>query len=247
MPAHEGHQAAAVANAEALEAATSGSVEYTAFHVTVQKKPGATLGIDVTYNSAATWTRHGVFIARIFEDGLIADWNKSHEDKVVCKDDFIFQVNCSHSDPVTMIQEMKTCQTLTIHIVRRTISSAPPTSVGADCARPKLPHSPTPLSVDELFGHLMRLDNEACAGVITVVLERNLPSVADEVLGRGDGAANVHQPELVGSAVPAGGDGDGGAGLATVPEGGTDAEDNDAAAGSPAGGPTVAAGEAIYS
>mmetsp|Transcript_151882 Transcript_151882/g.386091 ORF Transcript_151882/g.386091 Transcript_151882/m.386091 type:complete len:366 (+) Transcript_151882:180-1277(+) len=118
------------AHPQALASATAGSTEpHLTFSLVVHKTPGCPLGIDVTYSSAATWTRNGVFVARVFEDGIVAEWNaKSEEPRRVRPGDFLFQVNHVHGDPLAVIQEMKVKQTLTIHILRRTASPLVPSA-----------------------------------------------------------------------------------------------------------------------
>lgn len=160
---------------QALATVTQGSAEPPRTYVVVlQKVVGASLGVDVTYKSSASWTRNGVFVARVLEDGLVADWNASHEESnSVCPGDFIFQVNGVHGDTVSMIQEMKVKQTLTLHLVRRT--TAPPASPAA-----KAPVRKTP-TVDELFMQLQDFNDKAVAALMLVALEKR-SWIRDEVL-----------------------------------------------------------------
>merc|ERR1712217_368837 len=108
-------------NPKAVADATAGASEpQLTFSLVVKKTPGASLGIDVTYSCAAVWTRNGLFVTKVFADGIVAAWNKtSEEPRRVCQGDFIFQVNEVHGDTVAMIQEMKVKKTLNIHILRR--------------------------------------------------------------------------------------------------------------------------------
>lgn len=122
MPATPG----APPNPQAVADASAGSTEpQLTFSLVIKKTAGMSLGIDVAYSSAAAWTRNGVFIARVFEDGIVAAWNaRSQEPRRVQPGDFIFQVNNIHGDTVSMIQEMKVKQQLTIHILRRSSAMA---------------------------------------------------------------------------------------------------------------------------
>mmetsp|Transcript_132420 Transcript_132420/g.255034 ORF Transcript_132420/g.255034 Transcript_132420/m.255034 type:complete len:419 (+) Transcript_132420:57-1313(+) len=111
-------------DAQAYADVTAGDADAFAFVVVIQKTSGLTLGIDVTYSSAARWTRHGFFIARVSQDGLVAAWNlQSQEPNCVRAGDFIFQVNEVHSNNVLMIQELKVKSELCIHILRRKLSA----------------------------------------------------------------------------------------------------------------------------
>lgn len=165
-------------NQGALEVATAGCNDYLTFHVVLQKTPGSLLGVDVTYSSAASWTRHGVFIARLFDDGLIPEWNKTEapdDERKVRKDDLIFQVNGMHSDPVSMIQELKLKQSLALHVLRRSMNSL--------VSEPKAasPAEKETSVYNRLLDQLLDMDCEELAGVITVMLER-YPSISAEIL-----------------------------------------------------------------
>eukprot|EP00429_Kryptoperidinium_foliaceum_P055947 CAMPEP_0176084924 /NCGR_PEP_ID=MMETSP0120_2-20121206/42501_1 /TAXON_ID=160619 /ORGANISM="Kryptoperidinium foliaceum, Strain CCMP 1326" /LENGTH=166 /DNA_ID=CAMNT_0017418735 /DNA_START=70 /DNA_END=566 /DNA_ORIENTATION=+ len=108
-------------NPQALGRATAGNPEeQIAFSMVLEKRAGVNLGVDVTYSGAASWTRTGVFVARVFEEGLVAEWNALSQDpQRVRVGDFLFQVNDVHGDVVSMVQEMKIKQTLIIHVLRR--------------------------------------------------------------------------------------------------------------------------------
>mmetsp|Transcript_72505 Transcript_72505/g.212510 ORF Transcript_72505/g.212510 Transcript_72505/m.212510 type:complete len:269 (-) Transcript_72505:438-1244(-) len=89
------------------------------FSIVIQKPDGVNLGIDVAYSPKATWTRHGVFVSKVVEDGLVDAWNlESQDPRRVQPGDFIFQVNDVHSDTVSIIMELKVKQTVTIHVLR---------------------------------------------------------------------------------------------------------------------------------
>lgn len=109
-------------NPQALAAVTANGAEPPLhFNLVIRKAAGTDLGIDVAYSSASesSWTRNGIFIARVFEDGAVAAWNdRSAEPRRVRPGDFIFQVNNIHSDTISMIQEIKVKQMLTIHVLR---------------------------------------------------------------------------------------------------------------------------------
>lgn len=127
------------ANPKALTDATAGAAEHLTFSLAIRKTNGTSLGIDVTYSSAAAWTRNGVFIARVFENGLVANWNaESREPFVVQTGDFIFQVNEVFGDTVAMIQEMKMKSDLSIFVLRRSGAAAsslvPPASIAPAAA-----------------------------------------------------------------------------------------------------------------
>jgi len=134
------------ANPQAVANVTGGSEGYLTFSLVI-KKTDKLLGIDVSYSNAEAWTRNGVFIARVFEDGLVATWNaRSREPRKVKPGDFIFQVNDVHGDTVSLIQELKVKQQLTIHVLRRSapaalLNSAPP-AVAETAALPTQPAAP---------------------------------------------------------------------------------------------------------
>jgi len=90
------------------------------FSIVIQKPDGVNLGIDVAYSPKATWTRHGVFVSKVVEDGLVDAWNlESQDPRRVQPGDFIFQVNNVRGDPLLIIQEIITEKQLTIHVMRR--------------------------------------------------------------------------------------------------------------------------------
>mmetsp|Transcript_18489 Transcript_18489/g.37722 ORF Transcript_18489/g.37722 Transcript_18489/m.37722 type:complete len:232 (-) Transcript_18489:232-927(-) len=107
-------------NPQALAAASEGSPDVQLhFNIVIRKAVGVGLGVDIAYSSAAAWTRNGIFIARILEDGILAAWNeRSQEPHRVRPGDFIFQVNEVYSDTLSMIQEIKVKQSLTIYVMR---------------------------------------------------------------------------------------------------------------------------------
>jgi len=138
---------AKAADPQALAIVTGGSEGYLTFSLVI-KKTDKRLGIDVSYSNAEAWTRNGVFIARVLEDGLVATWNvRSKEPRKVRPGDFIFQVNDVHADTVSLIQELKVKQQLTIHVLRRSapaavLNSAPP-ALAETAALPTQPAAPT--------------------------------------------------------------------------------------------------------
>jgi len=133
------------ANPQAVAEAMAGANEpQLTFSLLIKKAAGASLGIDVAYSSAAAWTRNGVFIARVFEDGIVSTWNaRSQEPRRVRPGDFIFQVNDVHGDTIAMIQEMKVKQQLTIHILRRS-STINPSMSSSKAPPPGPPPGPPP-------------------------------------------------------------------------------------------------------
>mmetsp|Transcript_80117 Transcript_80117/g.225138 ORF Transcript_80117/g.225138 Transcript_80117/m.225138 type:complete len:238 (-) Transcript_80117:612-1325(-) len=177
-------------NPQALATVTAGTTEpHLTFSVELHKTKNVSLGIDVTYSSAASWTRNGVFVARVFEDGLVANWNAESQDpRRVCSGDFIFQVNGVHGDTVSMIQEMKVKQALNIHLLRRT--AAPPGVWSAawgvqrnpTAQAPSRPREALP-TVEELLQQLIALPDKALAGLILVALEKR-EWIRDEVFGK---------------------------------------------------------------
>jgi len=135
------------ASPQALANATGGNSQplLHVFSLVVQKTPGATLGIDVTYSSAAKWTRNGLFVARVFEGGIVAEWNAhSEEPNIVHPGDFMFQVNGVHGETVQMVQEMKNKESLTIHLLRRnSVAAAGPYPTAGQVSAPI---APTPVT-----------------------------------------------------------------------------------------------------
>lgn len=97
------------------------------FTVSLQRSGGLTLGIDVIYTSGLPWGGPGVFISKVFDEGLVNDWNKtSSEPRRVRKGDFIYRVNDVQDNTVAMIQELKANQNLTIEVMRRRSSELSP-------------------------------------------------------------------------------------------------------------------------
>mmetsp|Transcript_40087 Transcript_40087/g.87552 ORF Transcript_40087/g.87552 Transcript_40087/m.87552 type:complete len:480 (-) Transcript_40087:86-1525(-) len=188
------------ASPQAVADVTAGTNEpQLTFSLAITRQPGTSLGIDVTYSSAAAWTRNGVFVARIFKDGLVAAWNsKSKEPRLIRPGDFIFQVNDVHGDTVNMIKEMKSEQQLTIHVLRRAtttgnpgatpdpsaplrVGQAPAGEISSGPTRNGSPGLQRP-EVESLLRQLGALGDEALAGFICVVLERR-PWLRDAVFG----------------------------------------------------------------
>jgi len=175
-------------NPTAIANVTAGASEpHLTFSMVIEKVPGMTLGIDVTYSSAATWTKHGVFISQVAKDGLIAKSNAMNEEPYrVLPGDFIFQVNDVHGNTQKMVQEMKAKPTLSMHILRRNPSSAQkmapssakdaPTDANADRSTSKLS-----APVQALLPQLLSLDDKALSSFICVCLERR-PMLLKEVL-----------------------------------------------------------------
>ncbi|CAE8629552.1 unnamed protein product [Polarella glacialis] len=181
---------------QAVIEASPGAEEPLTFSLVINKTPGSSLGIDVTYSSATSWLRNGVFIARLFEDGIVSAWNATRQPpKQVRPGDFIFQVNMVFGDTVAMIQEMKIKSQLTIHVLRRigndtlqspstlevvpavpgqpngTAGDVEPT--GSKAANGESPDRPDGVSPGEaLLAELNALGDEALGGLICVALER---------------------------------------------------------------------------
>jgi len=91
------------------------------FSAVIDKTPGMSLGLDVAFSSAIVWMRHGIFVKTVFSGGSVAAWNEGSEAPLrVQPGDLIVQVNAIQGDTLSMIQEMKVKQRLTLHILRRT-------------------------------------------------------------------------------------------------------------------------------
>eukprot|EP00427_Karlodinium_veneficum_P013322 CAMPEP_0169073242 /NCGR_PEP_ID=MMETSP1015-20121227/6636_1 /TAXON_ID=342587 /ORGANISM="Karlodinium micrum, Strain CCMP2283" /LENGTH=249 /DNA_ID=CAMNT_0009132477 /DNA_START=88 /DNA_END=834 /DNA_ORIENTATION=+ len=195
-----------VPSPQAIADVTAGSSEqHLTFSMVIKKVPNMSLGIDVTYSSAASWTKHGVFISQVAKDGLIAACNaKNEEPYQVLPGDFIFQVNDVHGNTQKMVQEMKTKRELSIHVLRRnpslaqkTGSSLPKASTDPEFAKLSQP-------VQALLPQLLSLDEKVLSGIVHVVLERR-PWLRKEVLGDEEGAAEeqpAEQPEAASSQQP---------------------------------------------
>jgi len=94
------------------------------FSAVIEKTPGMSLGLDVAFSSAIVWMRQGIFVKTVFSGGSVAAWNAVSEEPLrVQPGDLIFQVNAIHGDMLSMIQEMKVKQRLTLHILRRACNS----------------------------------------------------------------------------------------------------------------------------
>jgi len=91
------------------------------FSAVIDKTPGMSLGLDVAFSSAIVWMRHGIFVKTVFSGGSVAAWNEGSDEPLrVQPGDLIVQVNAIQGDTLSMIQEMKVKQRLTLHILRRT-------------------------------------------------------------------------------------------------------------------------------
>mmetsp|Transcript_22637 Transcript_22637/g.63117 ORF Transcript_22637/g.63117 Transcript_22637/m.63117 type:complete len:198 (+) Transcript_22637:160-753(+) len=170
-----------------LPAAEESQPQGLVFKLAIKKSPGASFGIDVTYSSAATWRRHCLFIARVFDSGLVADWNTNSLENKVCPGDLIFQVNDKRGDTVAMIKEMKVKQEVDVHVVRRPM---PPTVVEA-CSETTASASPSgrDSQCDEtLLAELIRLDDDELVSLVTAVLQSR-PWLQNAVLGPEEGAS----------------------------------------------------------
>jgi len=178
---------------QALAAASAGlKPDESLLHFCVQLKklPGQSesLGIDVTYQSFAPWTKNGVFVSKIFADGLdgcgrVAEWNARSEEPFIARPgDYIFQVNEVYGDTFSLIQEMKSHKPLSIHLVRR---PTPPHSIPQ--ATPAQASAPVvAASADTLLPQLRDLGDEALAGLVCVLLEQR-PWLRPVVLWNGEG------------------------------------------------------------
>lgn len=196
------------ANPQAVADATAGASEpQLTFSLTVKKTPGASLGIDVTYSCAAVWTRNGLFITKVFEDGIVAAWNTTSEEPCrVRQGDFILQVNEVHGDTVAMIQEMKVKKQLKIHVLRRAQSPNPtPTLMAADAAshvdvsNGNGTSKVAQISVESLKPQFDNIEDEALVGLLVSVLRRR-PWICNAVLEIADTAPPT--TELAGEVLP---------------------------------------------
>lgn len=158
------------------------------FAASIKKMPGMSIGIDVTYSSASSWSRHGVFISQISKDGLIAAWNtRSEEPNRAQPGDFVFQVNEVHGNTQQILQEMKMKADLVIHILRP--KKSPDKEKAAEATAEALAVAP-PLGIDvvaeaaapfaavsqvrreELQDTLLALDEEALVDFVYTALDR---------------------------------------------------------------------------
>merc|ERR1711972_650881 len=172
-------------------------------------------GIDVTYSSAASWTKNGVFISQVAKEGLIAACNAKNEEPYrVLPGDFIFQVNEVHGNTQKMVQEMKAKPELSIHILRRkpaskkvdppvakAVAAAAPVAESTEVERPEAADPNAGLSepVQALLPQLLTLDDQALSGIICVTLERR-PWLRSEVLvGEDGGGKEAVQNDSAGS------------------------------------------------
>lgn len=190
---------------QALAAASAGlEPDESLLHFCVQLKklPGQSesLGIDVTYQSFAPWTKNGVFVSKIFADGLdgcgrVAEWNARSEEPCIARSgDYIFQVNEVYGDTFSLIQEMKSHKPLSIHLVRRPTPphSIPQVDTGdgppapAEATPAQAPAPVVPASAESLLPQLRDLGDEALAGLVCVLLEQR-PWLRPAVLWNGEG------------------------------------------------------------
>lgn len=193
---------ASAANPKAVAEATAGASAnepQLTFSLSVKKTQGKSLGIDVTYSQAAVWTRNGLFITKVFADGIVAAWNETSEaPRHVCQGDFIFQVNEVHGDTVAMIQEMKVKKTLNIHILRR--PNVP--LAGPGQAREGQPpgagtNGNEQVMLERLQQRLAGIDDNQLVDFLVSVLERR-PNIQQAVMGDTDSAlaeSNVDEEE----------------------------------------------------
>ena len=159
--------------AEILANIGSGDLHPLVFSVGITKTPGRSLGIDVAYSSCESWARHGVFVSQVLQDGLVAAAGAENGNTPqVQRGDFIYQVNDVHGDVVTMVQEMKVKQVLSIHVLRRQAASPEPELAGGN-------------SADALVPLLTELDDDALVSFIDAVLQER-PWLRDAVLDQGD-------------------------------------------------------------
>ncbi|CAK9107181.1 unnamed protein product [Durusdinium trenchii] len=153
------------------------------FTAVISRATSANLGVDVTYRS---WTGDGVFITKVFEDGLVADWNAKNEPfKHICAGDFIFQVNNVSGDTVAMIKELKFKTQLTIHVRKRCGQEipplVPPPKAPEAVPRPETQARSNP-NLEAILSELRSIGDEELAGLICVAMERR-PWLRPAVLG----------------------------------------------------------------
>ncbi|CAL1170168.1 unnamed protein product [Cladocopium goreaui] len=151
------------------------------FTAVISRTPSSNLGVDVTYRS---WTGDGVFITKVFEDGLVADWNSKNDPfKHICAGDFIFQVNSVSGDTVAMIKELKFKTELTIHIRKRCGQEIPPMTPppkAPEAARETARNRVVKPQLEAILSEMNAISDEELAGLICVAMERRpwlLPSV----------------------------------------------------------------------
>ncbi|CAJ1365486.1 unnamed protein product [Effrenium voratum] len=155
--------------------------EESRFVVVITKEQSASLGLDVTYR---TWTKSGVFITKVFEDGLIASWNQKNDpSKRVSVGDFIYQVNQVSKDTVAMITELKTQKHLAIHVMKRFGKPIPPLQGGPEAGVKAHAQESRRSDVEALLQQLNGVTDEELAGLICVALEQR-PHLRHVVLGR---------------------------------------------------------------
>jgi len=104
---------------QATDAVSEDPESHLTFQLTVRKTAGASLGLDLAYSSEADWTRHGLFVARVLDNGAVAAWNaQSEEPRRLRAGDFVFKVNDVESDTISIVQEIKAKRSVTIHAMR---------------------------------------------------------------------------------------------------------------------------------
>merc|ERR1719277_1491369 len=109
----------AVLGEEALSPGPLGSEYPLTFRVVINKMGSSGLGINITSSIGTGWMKKGLFIANVFDDGLISEWNaKSKEPHCVRPGDFIYQVNGIHTDTAAMIAELREQQWLALYVLR---------------------------------------------------------------------------------------------------------------------------------
>jgi len=190
-----------------LPAAEESQPQGLVFKLAIKKSPGASFGIDVTYSSAATWRRHCLFIARVFDSGLVADWNTNSLENKVCPGDLIFQVNDKRGDTVAMIKEMKVKQEVDVHVVRRpmppkvveacsvpTIASASQYGRDSQCEGGGRVSNSEPCESETLLAELKRLNDDELASLATMALQSR-PWLQKAVLGPEAGASAIEAHE----------------------------------------------------
>ena len=159
------------------------------FTAVISRETSANLGVDVTYRS---WTGDRVFITKVFEDGLVAEWNSKNDPfKHICPGDFIFQVNGISGDTVAMIKELKFKTDLTIHVRKRCGQEIPPL-----VPPPKAPEAAPRLEprqsrgvnphLEAIISEMNSIGDEELAGLICVAMERR-PWLRPAVLGVNNG------------------------------------------------------------
>lgn len=173
------------------------------FRIVINSSSGLALGIDVTSGIGSDWMRKGLFVAKVLQDGLVAEWNsRNMEHRCVKPGDFIYQVNTAHTDTTAMIKELRCKQSLALYILRGPVGLPllqPPAPEPLPSPSPEVllginePMMPTIAALGEevppglanaerLMPRLAALGDEALAGLFCVALERR-PWLRDKVIG----------------------------------------------------------------